>query len=193
MAALVVRAQGGDLAAFQELYNSFGNKILNYVYRLTGSRADAEDITQDTFVLAFRKLSTLQDPARFQGWLYRIAQNSVFQKYRGKRPRIESIDEEDSAELSDVQKLSTHLKSPEESVLSAELEELIAQTIRDLPEKYKTVFVLSAIQKLSYQDIAGMLGKSLSAVKSDIHRARVIVRDTIKEYLGEDYGVSKLH
>lgn len=188
-----MRAQRGDLAAFQDLYSSFGSKILNYVYRLTGSRADAEDITQDTFVLAFRKLSTLQDPARFQGWLYRIAQNSVFQKYRGKKPRIESIDEEDSAELSDVQKLSTHLKSPEESILSAELEELVAKTIRDLPEKYKTVFVLSAIQKLSYQEIAEMLGKSLSAVKSDIHRARVIVRDTIKEYLGEDYGMSKLH
>jgi RNA polymerase sigma-70 factor (ECF subfamily) len=160
---------------------------------MTGSRQEAEDLAQDTFVLAYRKLETLNDPRRFQSWLFRIAQNNVYQLYRGKKPVIESIDEEDSAELSDLQRLSSPRHGPEASLLSTELEDIIHAAISELPEKYKTVFVLSAIQKLSYQEISETVNRSLASVKSDIHRARVAVRDKIKEYLGENYGVSKLY
>ncbi|HLV01434.1 MAG TPA: sigma-70 family RNA polymerase sigma factor [Acidobacteriota bacterium] len=189
---LVGRAQEGDLDAFQELYSFYGRKILNYLYRMTGSREEAEDLAQDTFILAFRNLGSLKHPERFQSWLFRIAQNNVYQKYRGKRPQIESIDEEDFNELSDLQRLSTPSKGPEEAVLSDELEALVQQAISELPEKYRTVFVLSAIQKMSYQRISEIVGRSLASVKSDIHRARVEVRDKIKKYLGKNYGMSKL-
>lgn len=165
---------------------------MNYIFRMTGSRAEAEDLTQDTFIQAYRKIDSLKDNRKFQSWLFRIAQNIVYQKYRGYRPHVESIDEEERPELSDVQKLETPLKSPEERVLARELDGMISQVIAELPAKYREVFVLSALHRLSYQEISEIVGRSLAAVKSDIHRARVTVRDKIKAYLGENYGMSGL-
>jgi RNA polymerase sigma-70 factor (ECF subfamily) len=178
--------------AFQRLYRIYSRKILNYLYRMTGSSDEAEDLAQETFVLAYRKIGTVKDPRRFQSWLYRIAQNNVYQQYRGKKPQIESIDREESSELSGVQGLESPLQSPEENVLSEELEKIVTKAIGELPEKYRTVFVLSAVQKLSYQEISEIVNRSLASVKSDIHRARVAVRDKIKGYLGDNYGMSKL-
>lgn len=190
---LVESARQGSLDDFQRLYQVFGKKIFNYLFRMTGSREEAEDLAQDTFVLAFRKLETLKEAEKFQSWLYRIAQNNVYQRYRGKHPQIESIDQEESPELSDVHNMAAPRHSPEQEVLSAELQEVVASTISELPEKYRTVFVLSAVQRLSYQEISEIVGRSLASVKSDIHRARVVVRDRIKHYLGANYGLSRLH
>ena len=152
----------------------------------------ADDLAQDTFVLAYRKIADLKNPGRFQSWLFRIAQNNVFQLYRGKKVQIESIDQEESQELSDVQKLTTPIKSPEDAILTKELEDMIGETLQELPDKYRTVFVLSAIQKLGYLEISDIVDQSLASVKSDIHRARVIIRDKIKSYLRGNDGVSEL-
>jgi RNA polymerase sigma-70 factor (ECF subfamily) len=189
---LVARSKRGDVDANRELYVLYGRKILNYLFRMTSSRELAEDLAQETFIQAFRKIGSLRDPERFQSWLFRIAQNKVYQEFRGRKPRVESIDREDSPELSDLQKLATSQPGPEGQVLSLELEKVIQQAIEELPEKYRTVFVLSAIQKLSYLEISKIVKRSLASVKSDIHRARVAVRDKIKDYLGEDYGMSEL-
>ncbi len=170
----------------------YGRKILNYIFRMTGSREDAEDLMQDTFILAFRNLASLKENRKFQSWLFRIAQNSVFQKYRGKNPQFESLDQEGPGESSEIKKLADEVKSPEQDVLSDELEQVIQRVIDSLPEKYRQVFVLSAIHKLSYQQISEIVGRSLASVKSDIHRARVEVRDKIKQYLGDNYGMSNL-
>jgi len=191
--ALVNSAKSGDITAFSELYGLYGKKILNYIFRLTGSREEAEDLMQDTFVLAFKNLDSLKENVKFQSWLFRIAQNSVFQKYRGKMPQIESIDVHDSGESGGVIELPASSKGPEDTVLSAELEKIVQKAINELPEKYRQVFVLSALQRLSYQEISEIVGRSLASVKSDIHRARVEVRDKIKEYLGDDYGMSNLY
>ena len=193
--SLVNSAKSGSIAAFSELYGLYGKKILNYIFRLTGSREEAEDLMQDTFVLAFKNLDSLKENAKFQSWLFRIAQNNVFQKYRGKTPQFESIDAHDSGgeSTSTVTELPTPTKGPEDKVLSAELERIVQRAINELHEKYRQVFVLSAVQRMSYQEIAEIVGRSLASVKSDIHRARVEVRDKIKEYLGDNYGMSNLY
>jgi RNA polymerase sigma-70 factor (ECF subfamily) len=189
---VVTKAQGGDVSAFQELFDVYGPKILNYLFRMTGSREMAEDLAQDTFILAFKKLSTLREPGKFQSWIFRIAQNNANQAYRVKKPQMVSIDEDNSKELSNVQRLATPRSGPESEVLSDELQSVVENAIDSLPEKYKTVFVLSAIQKLSYKEISRIVGRSLASIKSDIHRARVQVRDKIKRYMGENYELSKL-
>ncbi|HRR26542.1 MAG TPA: sigma-70 family RNA polymerase sigma factor [Acidobacteriota bacterium] len=190
---LVTGARRGSVDDFRRLYEVYGRKILNYLYRMTGSREEAEDLAQDTFILAYTKLDTLKDPDRFQSWLYRIAQNNVYQRYRGRKPVTESIDQADEDSLSELQKLASPEHGPEEQVLSEELEQVIQEAIRELPEKYRTVFVLSAIQRLSYAEIAEILRRSLPAVKSDIHRARVAVRDKVKRYLGVTDEMPKVH
>ena len=166
---------------------------MNYTYRLTGSREEAEDLTQDTFVLAYKNLTSLKENGKFQSWLFRIAQNNVYQKYRGTRPQFDSLDEIEAPESSAAQKLITPHTSPEERLLSDELEKVIQKVINQLPDKHKKVFILSAIQKLSYKEISEIVGRSLASVKSDIHRARVGVREKIKQYLREDHGMSNLH
>jgi len=190
---LVSRAKKGSVEAFQELYGLYSRKILNYTYRLTGSREEAEDLTQDTFVLAYKKLTSLKEDGKFQSWLFRIAQNNVYQKYRGTRPQFDSLDEIEAPESSVAQKLITPHKSPEERLLSGELEQVIEEVINQLPDKHKKVFILSAIHKLSYQEISEIVDRSLASVKSDIHRARVGVREKIRQYLREDHGMSNLH
>ncbi len=192
LADLVGRVKSGDVEAFRQLYEGYGRKITNYIYRLTGSRSEAEDLAQDTFVLAFKKIGALKDDRKFQSWLFRIAQNNVYQKYRGKRPHFESIDDEEGPELSDLHQLETALKNPEDRVLSTELQEVIHRAIGELSNKYREVFVLSALHRLSYQEISEIVGRSLPSVKSDIHRARVAVRDKVKRYLGDNYGMSSL-
>ncbi len=188
--ALVNKAKTGDLPAFQELYSGYSKKILNYVYRMTGSRDEAEDLTQDTFILAYKNLESLKENSKFQSWLYRIAQNNVYQKYRNRSPRTESIEASDSE--SGVTEMPSSEKTPEGKVLSRELERVINKVISELPEKYRQVFVLSAIHQYSYETIAEIVGRSLAAVKSDIHRARVEVRDKVKKYLGDNYGMSSV-
>jgi len=190
---LVSRAKKGHVEAFQELYGLYSRKILNYTYRLTGSREEAEDLTQDTFVLAYKNLTSLKEHGKFQSWLFRIAQNNVYQKYRGTRPQFDSLDEIEAPESSAAQKLITPHRSPEERLLSDELEQVIQKVINQLPDKHKRVFVLSAIQKLSYKEISEIVDRSLASVKSDIHRARVGVREKIRQYLREDHEMSDLH
>ncbi len=166
---------------------------MNYTYRLTGSREEAEDLTQDTFVLAYKNLTSLKENGKFQSWLFRIAQNTVYQKYRGNRPQVDSLDAIEAPESSVAQKLITPHRSPEDRLLSDELEQVIEDVINQLPDKHKEVFILSAIHKLSYKEISETVGRSLASVKSDIHRARVSVREKIKQYLREDHGMSSLH
>ncbi len=186
---LVARAKRGRTDAFQELYELYGKKILNYIYRLVGSREEAEDLTQDTFISAYRNLGSLKENLRFQSWLFRIAQNNVYQLFRGKKPHFESIDKEDTPELSQVQTMATPEKSPHDCLLSHELEGIIEEAISQLTEKHREVFVLSAIHKLSYKEISRVVNRSLASVKSDIHRARVEVRNRIKKYQGEEHGM----
>lgn len=187
LAALVEKAKVGDLEAFQQLYGGYAKKILNYVYRMIGSREEAEDITQETFVLAYKHLGNLKENSKFQSWLYRIAQNNVYQRYRTSTPQIESLSE--STENESQLDLPSPNKTPEETVLAQELQGVVQRVIDELPEKYRQVFVLSAVQNYSYEAITEIVGRSLASVKSDIHRARLEVRDRVKKYLGDGYGM----
>lgn len=186
---LISRVRKGEVEAFRELYELYAKKILNYAYRMTRSKEEAEDVTQETFILAYQHLASLKEPGKFQSWLFRIAQNNIYQKYRARTPHLESIDTVVEEHTQESRKAVSPDKSPEERLLSKELEARVQQAIDQLPEKYKQVFVLSAVQRLSYQDIAAIVGRSLPSVKSDIHRARVEVRNKVKEYLGENYGM----
>lgn len=190
---LVSRAKRCEVEAFQELYGVYANKILNYAYRMTGSRQEAEDLTHDTFILAYEHISSLKDNGKFQSWLFRIAQNNIYQRYRTQKPEIELNVKRDESGRPGAQRQAISSRNPEQQLLSKELEDIIQKSVHALPERQRQVFVLSAIHKLSYQEIAEIADRSLAAVKSDIHRARVAVRDKIKSYLGDKYGMSNLY
>lgn len=178
----IQRAQKGDIGSYQNIYDSFARKVLNFIYRMVHSSEEAEDLTQETFVAVYQKLGTLKDSDKFESWLFRIARNFVYQRYRKRAPSAVSIDAP-----SEDGRLMTELvdgrNNPDEEYQTQELEGIITDVIADLPEKYREVFVLSALQHLSYQQIANIVGRSIPSVKTDIHRARLEVRDSVKKYL----------
>ena len=175
-------AKKGDIGAYRQIYEAFARKVLNFIYRMVDSVEEAEDLTQETFVTVYQKLSTLKDDSKFEPWLFRIARNYVYQRYRSRPPASVSIDEIDG-EGQAVTELADDRKNPDEAFLARELGGVVQQVVNALPEKYREVFVLSAIQHRSYQEIAEIVGRSLPSVKTDIHRARLEVRKKVKDYL----------
>jgi len=178
----IKKAKKGDVTSYEEIYGAFARKVLNFIFRMVNSREEAEDLTQETFVTVYQKLGSLKDDGRFEPWLFRIARNFVYQKYRAHPPATVSIDETDE-DGQVVTQLVEAGKNPDEAFQSGELEDVVSDTIASLPEKYREVFVLSALQNLGYQQIAEIVDRSLSSVKTDIHRARLEVRNRVKDYL----------
>ena len=175
-------ARQGSLGAYQRIYEHYAKKVLNFIYRMVNSVEEAEDLTQETFAAVYQKLESLQDPMRFEPWLFRIARNFVYQKYRSRAPAMAAVDalDEDGQPVLQVED-SRH--TPEEAFQARELKEVVMKAIESLAPKYREVFILSAIRHLSYQEIAEIVGRSLPSVKTDIHRARLEVRNLVKAYL----------
>ena len=176
------KAKKGDIESYQELYEVFARKVLNFIYRMVNSPEEAEDLTQETFVAVYQKLGTLKDDSKFEPWLFRIARNFVYQRYRMRSPSTVSIDALDENGQAVTQLVDTR-KNPDEAFQTVELEDVVTDVITDLPEKYREVFILSALQHLSYQQISEVVGRSLPSIKTDIHRARLEVRKRVKDYL----------
>jgi RNA polymerase sigma-70 factor, ECF subfamily len=178
----IKKAKSGDLESYQKIYDAFARKVLNFIYRMVNSVEEAEDLTQETFVAVFKKLGSLKDNDKFEPWLFRIARNFVYQRYRARSPvsvPIDALDEDGQP----ATQLIDQRKNPDEAFEAQELEDVVQNEINRLPEKYREVFVLSAIQHLSYQEIAEITDRSLPSVKTDIYRARLEVRKHVKEYL----------
>lgn len=178
----IKRAKRGDIGSYERIYDQFARKVLNFIYRMVNSLEEAEDLTQETFVTVYQKLGSLKDNSKFEPWLFRIARNFVYQRYRSRPPAVVSVDAVDQ-DGQPVTQLVDERKTPDEAFQAGELERVVQVVIQGLPEKYREVFVLSAIHKFSYQEIAETVGRSLPSVKTDIHRARLEVRKRVKEYL----------
>jgi RNA polymerase sigma-70 factor, ECF subfamily len=179
---LVEGIQKGETSGFKTLYEAYVKRIYSFVLRLVATKEDAEDIVQETFIIAFDRVRELKDPERFESWIYRIARNEVYQRYRKKRTGEVSIDDEDSG-LRYTLAVEGQEADPLEQVLQSELGKVIDQVLKQLPFKLREVFILAVLNHLSYEEIAQIVGRSLLSVKTDIHRARVMAREQLRDYL----------
>jgi RNA polymerase sigma-70 factor, ECF subfamily len=183
LSAMVKRAQEGSSADFHLLYGLFGKPIYNFIWRLTGSIEDTEDLTQETFLKAHSELRRLRDPGQFKFWLYRIARNEVYQKRRrSQRSTPVSLDD-DAIDYHNLLHDEKKEMNPEALVLSTELNQVIQRTLQSMAPKYRDVFVLAVFQKMSYDEITKVVGRSLLSVKTDIYRARLVVKESLNAYL----------
>jgi len=183
---LIVKTRAGDIQAFKALYDRYSRKVLNFSYRLTGSKEIAEEVTQETFISVFKNIKSLQNVSRFEPWLFMIARNYVYQAYRKQRVPELSVDETDEDDREVIQ-LESEADSPEEQVLRGELRTVTRQIIQSLGEKYRDAFVLAVLEGFSYQEVADMLGRKIQSVKTDIHRARLMIREKLARYLKEGH------
>ncbi len=185
-AMLMLRVKRGDIAAFEELVNKYKQPVMNLIFRTLPDATEAEDLAQNVFVQVYKSAHRYKASAKFSTWLYTIARNLCLNEIRrrGRHPAesIEAphpdLEAEGPRQLPDTKGFS-----PDQTVLQGELEEKIQQAISALPESQRTAIILCRQDDLAYEDIAGVLGCSLSATKSLIHRARETLKTRLKAYL----------
>lgn len=180
---LVDLARSGRPEAFMELVRRHREKIFVMIYGLTRDRSDAEDLTQETFLAAYRGLGRFGRRSSFYTWVYRIAVNLSlnFLKKRGREKNRAVFDET----LAPADAAAGAAASPEESSAQNELEAQLAEAVEALPPLFKAAFLMVANQGLSHAEAARVLGCSENTVSWRIHKARKILRDRIRPFLSE--------
>lgn len=179
---IIEKVQVGEAGSFKALYEAYIKRIYNFAYRLVDTREDAEDIAQETFIIVFNEIKELKDPDRFESWIYRIARNEVYQRYRKKKGSEISLDDIESGTQSSLL-VNGQEVDPLGAVLQVELGQVIDRVLNSLPFKLREVFILAVLDRLSYEQIAQIVGRSLLSVKTDIHRARILAREQLRKYL----------
>jgi RNA polymerase sigma-70 factor, ECF subfamily len=185
--ALVGQAQGGDPGAIQAIYELYAPRIYNFLLGMLGSRDEAEDVTQQTFLIVIRQLGTLREASLLESWIYRIARNEVYQRFRRQKVvREENDPPEVDGGAGYVVEQRLHA-NPEKLLLSRELRGALRSALSGLPARLREVFVLGVIQGMSYKDVSEISGRSILSVKTDVYRARL----TLKKELQKGAGLGK--
>ena len=162
----------GNVNDFEKLVTAYEKNVYNIALRMVGDPDDAADMTQETFIKAYRALSGFRGDSKFSSWLYRIASNVCldFLRSRSRHPQVSlsTVDEDDRAtfELPDMR------QNPEEQLMKKLSMEAVRRGLEQLPEQQRQILVLRELGGLSYAELAQMLGLEEGTVKSRIFRAR---------------------
>jgi RNA polymerase sigma-70 factor (ECF subfamily) len=172
-AEIVQLVLDGDKDQYALLVDAYGERVINYLVRMTGTRCEAEDLTQEAFVRAYFALSSYNPEYKFSTWLFRIAINLCI-NYIKKRQRWVHVDEYQDEDGKPTWELAdTHCYgNPTSSMDRRELQRQIQQAIQQLPPVYRTVVVLRHVHGLSYQEIADVTGLPIGTIKSRLGRGR---------------------
>jgi len=180
---LIFEFQKEDVLAFNEIVFRYKDKLVNFLFRYTGSRDEAEDLAQDTFLKLYRSKHLYKEIAKFSTWFYTIAINIAKTNLRKKsRKSAISISDFDPDNEKDFD-LPADVISPDDSANASIENYYIQKAINSLGDKFKEVIVLRDIQDLEYEEIAKITGLPLGTVKSRINRGR----ERLKELLSDIY------
>ncbi len=181
---LVRRAQAGNNEAFEELVRRYERKAYNIAYRLLGNEQDASEALQDAFLRAYRFLPKFRFKSSFYTWLYRIVTNVSLTRLRG-RERVEtvSLDQTVGDSGESALDLPDYKYAPEHLMRQRELRQALQDAVDALPEDYRSVVVLRDLEDLSNEEVSKVLKLSVSAVKSRLHRGRLVLREKLAKYL----------
>ena len=158
---------------WDEVVREHADRVYRLAYRLSGNRADAEDLTQETFVRVFRSLAEYT-PGTFEGWLHRITTNLFLDMVRRRqRIRFDALPEDAG------DRLASREAGPEQAYEQMNLDPEIQQALDELPADFRVAVVLCDLEQLSYEEIAATLGIKVGTVRSRIHRGRVLLRQAL--------------
>ncbi len=180
--ALVERAQQGDRPAFEELVRRHADRLYAVVLRFVADGEEAEDVTQEAFLRAWRGIERFRGDARFFTWLYRIGINEAKRRAGRRRPAelLGSIDDDPLADAPDWS------EAPQRRLEEADLRAVLERAIRELPLRYRATVILRDVEGLSTREAAAVMDLSEAAFKSRLHRARLAVRRCLDEYFLEE-------
>lgn len=171
---LAQRCRQGDAGAFEELYRTHAGRLYNLVFRMAGATDEAEDLLQEVFLHAHRKLGSFRGESSLGTWLYRLAVNHCLDFLRGRQAKMaratDSLDEEGAVELSAASPIVPT------AISRLDLERAIAR----LPPGCRAAFVLHDIEGFEHREVAGMLGVSEGTSKSQVHKARMKLRASLR-------------
>lgn len=170
---LVRLAAEGDAAAFEEIHSRYRRLVYAIALRMTRNPADAEDLTQESFISVLRKIGSFRGEAAFASWLYRLTVNQVNMHFRRRRKRPE-------AQLNDVELTGGESGSEHGASSARVLDRLnIEEAVRLLPPGYRAVFIMHDVAGYEHKEIARSLGYSAGNSKSQLHRARTKLREVL--------------
>lgn len=180
---LRVKKGGADAeVAFAELIQLHQNTVVGTVAKMLGNASEAEDIAQQVFVRLWKSAPRYEVKAKFTTFLYTIVRNLVFNESRRKQRRKEhSIEEQEENTFTQIPDQKT--ASPDNDVLASELQAQVTKAIESLPEKQRMAVILRRYENMPYEQIADVLELSVSAVKSQLFRARTSLRELLSHYL----------
>ena len=170
---LVRAAAAGDAAAFEQLYQQHNRRVYSLCMRMLGNTTQAEDLTQEVFLQVFRKLGSFRGDSAFTTWLHRLTVNQVLMHFRKRGVKLEHTSEE--GDFSNV--VDTPLQSTRRISMVDRL--ALEKAIAELPPGYRTVFALHDVEGYEHEEIASMLGVSIGTSKSQLHKARMRLRELL--------------
>lgn len=178
-----------DEQSVVDLLDKYQGRIYNLAISILRNEGDAEEITQDVFMTVYQKIDSFKGDSAFFSWIYRICVNACLMRLRN-RKRTDAVSIEDfmpvfTEDGRHASELGDWSREVERRVLNRELGDVLRKFISELSEKYRVVLVLSDVEGLSNEETANILGLTIPAVKSRLHRARLYLRDRLDIYLKE--------
>lgn len=188
-AEVIERAKSGDGVAFETLYIMHKRKVFSLCWRMSGNEAEAEDLTQEVFMLVFRKIANFRGQSAFSTWLHRVTVNVVLMRFRKKGLLSVSLEEFMNPEDQEVPKGDF---GGRDDLLDGSIDRIfLERAIELLPPGYRTIFVLFDVEGYEHNEIAEMMGCSVGNTKSQLHKARLKLRAILKAGQAEQKSLRK--
>jgi RNA polymerase sigma-70 factor (ECF subfamily) len=186
-ADLVEALRRQEPGSIEALIAQYADRVYRLAMHITGSRPDAEEVVQDAFWRVVQKIETFRGDAAFGSWLYRITTNCAYSTLRVRRARHQETWMHEGSVMVDAhvpefQDWSARIADP---ALQFELRNVLTAALDSLPEAYRAIVVLRDVEELSLQDVSQITGLSVGAVKTRTHRARLVLRERLGEYLSD--------
>ena len=173
--ALAQSAAGGDMFAFEELYQRHHRRVYSICLRMLQNASEAEDLTQDVFIQLYRKIGSFRGDSAFTTWLHRLTVNQVLMHFRKRTVKFEKTTEEGETPVQVVGGTENPSKMPIVDKIALE------NAIEQLPAGYKNVFVLHDVEGYEHEEVARILGCSVGTSKSQLHKARLKLRKLLQK------------
>ena len=169
---------------FDALVQRYHKQAYNLAFRMAGNHTDAEDLTQEAFIRAYRFFGQYKREMPFESWLYRIVSNVFIDKLR-RRPKalIRSLDQPIITEVGEAPlEIADNSASPEDAILTMEMDVRIQEALKSLPDIFRLTVIYADIEGLSYEEIAEITKTNIGTVRSRLHRGRRILKEALEEY-----------
>jgi RNA polymerase sigma-70 factor (ECF subfamily) len=179
---LIAQALSGTQPAYRALLKKYHNQVYNVLFRMVHQRDEVEDLTQEAFIKAFASLKNFNGEYAFSTWLLRIAQNNCIDFIRKKKLQTFSIDKPIQSKDGEIAfELPDSTYEPDRVLIANQRTNLIAEAIKSLPPKYRTVIIMRHSEEKDYQEIADELGVPIGTVKAHIFRAREMLNKALRK------------